>query len=250
MPLAIRPATPADAPALSRICLLTADADADAAPLHAHPALPGLVWALPYVCLPEHTWGFVLVDEEQDQDPARGPDEPDRTHAVLGYILGATDTRALEAQAEAEWWPALREKYPLPADTPPPAEDPSLPPLSPAYDPVNPGPSPARTPADAHYVALLHSGWAPAPAACVRLGPAHMHIDLLPAAQRQGWGRRLVAAAVRHLRAAARADVHAVWLGMDPRNAGARAFYERLGFRVVEGAPGNYLGLRFDEWEG
>ena len=36
----IRPATPADSPAVSRICLLTADAGASAASLHAAGELP------------------------------------------------------------------------------------------------------------------------------------------------------------------------------------------------------------------
>ncbi|THH12541.1 hypothetical protein EW146_g7594 [Bondarzewia mesenterica] len=220
MPLVIRPATSADAPALSRICLLTADAGLSAEPLHAYGELPGLVWALPYVHVPGCTWGFVLVDDAQE-----GVD------AIKGYVLGASDTRALEAKAEESWWPALRAKYPLDA--------------VPSTTATGQGEK-QRTEADARYIALLHRGWDPAPAACVRYSPAHLHVDLLLEVQRQGWGRRLMDVAVRHLREVESDDggIEAVWLGMDPRNAQARRFYERLEFEGVEGAPQNYMGLR------
>ncbi|KAJ6545108.1 acyl-CoA N-acyltransferase [Mycena vulgaris] len=98
MSLAIRRATEADAPALSRICLLTADAGKSAEPLHDYGELPGLVYAVPYVQLPT-TWAFVLVDESKDQ-------------LVVGYIVGSKDTRAYEQYAGAHWWPRQAEKYP------------------------------------------------------------------------------------------------------------------------------------------
>lgn len=41
-----------------------------------------------------------------------------------------------------------------------------------------------------------------------------------------------------------------VWLGMDPKNEGARLFYERLGFKGIPGAPSDVLGLTFKDWEG
>lgn len=40
-----------------------------------------------------------------------------------------------------------------------------------------------------------------------------------------------------------------VWLGVDPRNERAKLFYQRVGFKQVEGADANQLGLRFDEFE-
>ncbi|KAJ7283981.1 hypothetical protein C8J57DRAFT_1432947 [Mycena rebaudengoi] len=99
MPLIIRKATEGDAPALSRICLLTADAGKSAESLHDIGELPGLVYAVPYVKLPT-TWAFVLVDE--------GKTPP----VVVGYIVGSKDTRAYEQYASEHWWPALAEKYP------------------------------------------------------------------------------------------------------------------------------------------
>ncbi|KAJ4478270.1 hypothetical protein J3R30DRAFT_3289967 [Lentinula aciculospora] len=98
MSITIRKALEIDAPALSRICLLTANAGSTAEALHDYGELPGLVYAVPYVKLPT-TWGFVMVDDLRDNE-------------VVGYILGSTDTRAFEAYAAEHWWPQLAEKYP------------------------------------------------------------------------------------------------------------------------------------------
>lgn len=98
MGISIRKALESDAPALSRICLLTADAGAPAEHLHDYGELPGLVYAVPYVKLPT-TWGFVMVDEAKD-------------NLVVGYVLGSTNTRQYECHAAEHWWPALAEKYP------------------------------------------------------------------------------------------------------------------------------------------
>jgi len=95
MSLRIRIATEADAPALSRICLLTANAGASAELLHDYGELPGLVYSVPYVKLPT-TWAFVLVDESDE---------------AVGYVVGSTDTRAYEKYAAEHWWPPLAQKY-------------------------------------------------------------------------------------------------------------------------------------------
>jgi len=97
MSLIIRKATQEDEAALSKICLLTADAGNSAEHLHDYPELPGLVYAIPFVRFPS-TWGFVLEDE--------------LTKNVVGYILGTKDTRAYEAYTAEHWWPVLAEKYP------------------------------------------------------------------------------------------------------------------------------------------
>ncbi|KAI6047434.1 acyl-CoA N-acyltransferase [Pisolithus marmoratus] len=76
MPAFIRPATTADEPALSRICLLTADAGV--------------------------TWAFLLVDKHPEE----------REHEeVVGYCIGSLDTRVFEAAASERWWPPLRVQY-------------------------------------------------------------------------------------------------------------------------------------------
>ncbi|KAJ7609670.1 acyl-CoA N-acyltransferase [Mycena rosella] len=104
MTVKIRPALPQDAAALSRICLLTADAGQSAEHLHDFPELPGLVWAVPYVQLPT-TWGFVMEEESSGE--------------VVGYIVGSTDTPAYEKYAAENLWPVLSERYPVSVMTKP-----------------------------------------------------------------------------------------------------------------------------------
>lgn len=64
--------------------------------------------------------------------------------------------------------------------------------------------------------------------------PSHLHIDLLPAAQGRGAGRLLIEELVTRLAAAGSTGVH---LGVDPRNIGALAFYPRVGFTEVRRSP-------------
>lgn len=254
--------------------------------MHAYGELPGLVYALPYVNVGEWAWGFVLVDTGESAESAEsvesaegegvgvgqgiGEGEGGREERVVGYILGASDTRQFEEEAEKTWYPPLRLRYPLSPSPSPSSSSPSL--------------LPERKEADSRYIKLLHSPET-APEACVKFSPAHMHIDLLPEVQRKGWGKRLVGFAVGWLRGlgydeAGRVSVaghggvvvtgggegsgegkeedkgeegrklEGVWLGLDPKNEGARRFYERLGFEGIEGAPGNCMGLKFESWRG
>jgi ribosomal protein S18 acetylase RimI-like enzyme len=74
--------------------------------------------------------------------------------------------------------------------------------------------------------------------------PAHLHIDLLPAYQGRGHGRRLVE---RFAAAAGTAGATGVHVAMVTANVRARGFYDRLGFGVLpvpEPGPLTYLGLR------
>lgn len=65
--------------------------------------------------------------------------------------------------------------------------------------------------------------------------PAHLHIDLLPQLQGQGWGRRLIEELVGMLRARGVTGLHLV---ADADNASALAFYDRLGFARVPSHAG------------
>jgi ribosomal protein S18 acetylase RimI-like enzyme len=69
-----------------------------------------------------------------------------------------------------------------------------------------------------------------------------MHIDILPEYQKQGWGRKLIAEATAFLKGE---GLKGVWLGLDPRNDGARLFYKKVGFEHVDGASDDHLGLKF-----
>ena len=63
----------------------------------------------------------------------------------------------------------------------------------------------------------------------------NLHIDLLPQAQGRGLGRQLIERFLAALRAGGVPSVH---LGVGERNAGAIAFYERLGFHLLGTDPG------------
>jgi ribosomal protein S18 acetylase RimI-like enzyme len=120
---------------------------------------------------------------------------------VAGYILGAADTAEFEDRLERDWWPELRRRYPT-----------------------------YRTDGDATLddllIALMHSP-ARAPAGLVTAYPSHLHIDLLPRLQGQGWGRRLIDTLVERLHAA---GSHGLHLGVAAANTNAQAFYRSVGF--------------------
>jgi ribosomal protein S18 acetylase RimI-like enzyme len=75
--------------------------------------------------------------------------------------------------------------------------------------------------------------------------PAHLHIDLLPELQGQGFGRQLIRMLIAELRDRGVPGVH---LTMPPDNPSARAFYDRLGFRELPSstAEAPVLGLATD----
>jgi ribosomal protein S18 acetylase RimI-like enzyme len=124
---------------------------------------------------------------------------------VAGYILGAADTGEFQDCLEREWWPGLRRRYPV-----------------------------YRTDGDAAFddllIALMHSP-ARAPADLVAAYPSHLHIDLLPRLQGQGWGRRLIDTLSERLRAT---GSHGLHLGVATANTKAQAFYRAVGFTELD----------------
>ena len=120
-------------------------------------------------------------------------------HGVAGYVVATADTTAFDAWCERSWWPTLRSRLPLRPDPGDGTEDHVL------VERIH-HPDPSDAPPDA---------------------PAHLHIDLLPRLQGQGWGRRLIDGLAERLRARGVPGVH---LGVDGRNTRAIAFYEHLGF--------------------
>ena len=215
MPSFIRPVTKEDEAALSKICLETSEAGKSGRDVHNYPSLPGEVYALPYVNVPDCVWGFVLVDKPSETCPPS-----DET--IVGYTLGALDTRVFENTTAQTWWPPLKAKYAEGSLT-------TFPP----------------TETDERYIKSIMN-FPPAPEAQIAFSPAHLHIDILESHQRKGRGKRLIAIAIRHLKGN---GLKAVWLGMDPRNKAAALFYERLGFHTFDGAPEGVLGITVKEWE-
>ncbi|GAA2467596.1 GNAT family N-acetyltransferase [Winogradskya humida] len=127
----------------------------------------------------------------------------DGTGAAVGYVLGTADTARFARRYRDEWLPATAGRYPEPQDPPVTADD--------RWLVLHHHPERMVIPALADY-------------------PAHLHIDLLPEWQGKGQGRGLIGAFLAGLREAGVARVH---LGMSPSNTGARAFYDRLGFREL-----------------
>ncbi|MET0298048.1 MAG: GNAT family N-acetyltransferase [Microbacterium sp.] len=121
---------------------------------------------------------------------------------LVGYIVATPDTRAFEDWFHDEWWPEHGARWPRP-------------------DVVR-----SRQDATLIYAYGRRAGVEP-------YGddhPAHLHIDLLPETQRQGWGRRLIETLVDALRARGVTGLHLV---ASSDNAGALAFYPRVGFAPI-----------------
>ncbi len=185
----IRLVRPEDRSDLYEICLKTADSGEDGTDFYTDPLLVGHIYAGPYLaCAPQ--FAFVLEDE----------------YGVCGYVLGAVDTAAFEAELEQVWWPPLREIYPDPAGIAAQEHSP-----------------------DQRMMFLTHH-----PAKVSAIGPAellvkypsHLHIDLLPRAQGQGWGKKLMQQEFKALKEAGSVGVH---LGFGHKNPKAQAFYLHLG---------------------
>ena len=177
----VRDATEADRDAIYDVCLRTGDAGHDATGLLVHGELYGLAYAGQYLTLSP---GLALV--------------ADGDTGVVGYIVGALDTASFDEQCEAEWWPALRARYPATG---------------------------SGTDIDRRLVAEIHTPFH-MPASVLARYPSHLHINLLPAAQGAGVGRALMTELFTRLSAAGSPGVH---LGVDPRNERAIGFYEHLG---------------------
>ncbi|GAB3124369.1 GNAT family N-acetyltransferase [Glaciibacter psychrotolerans] len=189
-------ATWADLPSLYRICFETAERTPTGSLLHQHPDLLGHVYVGPYL-VREPDLCFVVADEA----------------GVGGYLLGTADTRGFEDWAEAEWWPALRLRYP----------------------------DRGGSTSDDELIRQIHAP-VRAPESVVADFPAHLHIDLMPRLQGHGSGRALIDAVLAEFRGR---DVPGVHLNVGAENHNAISFYQHLGFQQVEvGETSLYLGMR------
>lgn len=194
--LSIRPATEADLPALSEICLRTANAGRDGSALYSDPLLPGYLWSVPYAKF-EPAFAFVLAEGA----------------AAFGYVLGAGDTATFHDRLAAEWWPWVRSQV---------------------------AGRVATAPGDAHALARIAEPEAGRPWLQADY-PAHLHINLLPAAQSAGWGRKMIETELAALRARGVRGVH---LGVMPDNLRALGFYRRLGFEEIGRDRSVLFGMR------
>ncbi len=134
---------------------------------------------------------------------------------VVGYILGALGTERFNERYGLEWLPPLQAILP-----------------DPTGNPEN------WTPTERLYSRIHHPDLS-SPVDLSRY-PSHLHIDLLPRAQGQGWGRKLMTTLLGELRKRGSAGVY---LGLGRSNERAFQFYQKVGFSVlVEEGGGIYMG--------
>ena len=197
----IRPFRPGDEAALADVCLRTADAGVDATGVLDDDELWAEIFVLPYVA--RHPESAFVVEAAERTAQER----------VVGYAVAVPDTAAFETWFRDTWWPERGARWPKPT-----AE---------------------RSRQDGILLYAYRRGPGKEPYGAVY--PAHLHIDLLPELQGQGWGRRLIDTVVAHLRERGVGGLHLV---ADAGNAGALAFYDRLGFeRLASHAGVQAFGL-------
>ncbi|QLD11150.1 GNAT family N-acetyltransferase [Microbacterium oleivorans] len=190
--------------------------------LHLRSARPGDENALARICLrtadhgadatglfaDDDIWAAVFVLPYAERHPELAFVVADDADDPVGYIVATSDTDAFEEWFRTDWWPRFAGRWPRPA-----SDD------------------------DSRQARTLRYAYSRAAGveALAASHPAHLHIDLLPAAQGQGWGRRLVERLSAELRSAGVAGLHLV---ASADNTGAVAFYDRLGLERLVSAPG------------
>lgn len=178
-----------DLESLFAISIATGLHGGNASQLYADQRLIGQIYSAPYcVLLPE----FGLVVEEES--------------AVVGFAVGAPNTRKWEARLEKEWWPSLRRRYNSPDQR-----------------------QKETWSADERRIDMIHNPGL-VPQVVVAQFPAHMHMNLLPCIQRRGVGRQLFE---KWKTAAIDRGVSAVHVGANRGNSAALHFWHALGFKEV-----------------
>ena len=133
---------------------------------------------------------------------------------ACGYILATANSQTFAQRMENQWLPPLRVEYPLP--------------------------DPQDFSRDASMIRTIHKGYQADPQICLEY-PAHLHIDLLPRAQKKGQGKLLMQTLFAALRSQGVTGVH---LGVGSRNENGIAFYQHLGFTLLQTHPwGMVFGL-------
>ena len=132
-------------------------------------------------------WAWVV-----ELDDGSGPE-------VQGYLVAVSHTRAFVSWWADTWTPWFATLYPLPEQ--PYSEEERL--VLRGYHPIQ--------------IEIAE----------IEDYPAHLHVDLLPAAQGQGWGSKLIGRLRSEL---ADVGVPGVYASLDPGNVAAPGFYERIGF--------------------
>jgi GNAT superfamily N-acetyltransferase len=186
----VRPLQPSDVDALYAISLATGLAGGDASSLYSDPKLMGHLYSAPYAMLQPD---LCLVAEDEA--------------GVAGFIAGTADTSAWEIRLEGEWWPRLRQQYPMPDEA-----------------------QMAEWSHDQRRVFMMHNPKL-TPPAVVESYPCHLHMNLLPRLQGRGTGSGMFAA---WLSIAATRGIGPMHVGVNRGNARAVGFWHRVGFAELD----------------
>jgi len=154
----------------------------------------------------DRLWAEIYLLPYLERHPDLATVVDDGRGRAVGYVIGTDDTEAFDAWFARTWWPARRAAY---------------------SGSANPRQRELVATSDARTDARTAAPWS--------AYPAHLHIDLLPAAQGQGLGRILIARLADALARDGVTGLHAV---TSADNAGAVAFYPRLGFVELEADEG------------
>lgn len=132
----------------------------------------------------------------------------------VGYLVATADTLEFDQWFATQWWPGVAHRYPR-------AEHPTT--IQELVTQTGYTYGSTRNPLATEY-------------------PAHLHVDLLPVLQGNGFGRRLIEVLCDALVARGVPGVH---LGAAKDNSGAIAFYHRLGFTPLPSPGGTqWFGKR------
>ncbi|CAF3712657.1 unnamed protein product, partial [Adineta steineri] len=136
---------------------------------------------------------------------------------VCGYVLAALDSVSFYTQYVNEWLPKMKQLYPnIPSENERLKEDWEI-----IYGFHN----------DNLQSFKLFDDY-----------PSHLHIDLLPIAQRKGYGTKMIHRIENELQRRGSTGVH---LGMAPNNTRALHFYTKLGFTILaNGQDTMWLGKK------
>lgn len=126
---------------------------------------------------------------------------------VCGYIVGTLDTAAFGERLEGHWWPDLRAQH----------ADPDL-------------AERGDWSADDNLRYQIHHPQRMA-RRVLQAYPAHLHINLLPRAQGQGMGRRMIDRWLETIWTLGSPGAH---LGVAPTNHRAKRFYEAYGWERLD----------------
>jgi ribosomal protein S18 acetylase RimI-like enzyme len=134
----------------------------------------------------------------------------------VGYVIGTAGTAAFVESYRDKWLPRVAS--------------------------ARPAPPPVPVTADEHLLATLYHPERMLNQALSNF-PAHLHIDVLPAYQGGGHGRRLIETFVA---AVTRAGAGGLHVAVSPTNTRAHGFYLRVGFERLDiaGDGAYYYGVR------